>query len=221
MWSYRWKIEKASLARKVDQELELSRANPPDPVRTSSNKTSGGSLTENAASQSEPSANVSDPVRTGSNTFSAVNDDQDTKTQDEHGSHRSEPVRTGSPDVQTAEHAVEVVLRERLRDKDTEIEFLRTQLEKAQAEVGRRATSTDDALKTIDRVVHSFELQAEANKALALREASAERNYPQATEPIRFAPESVTQRPAPSADPSAMDATVPAYQQAEPDRSRV
>ncbi len=70
--------------------------------------------------------------------------------------------------------------------EDAEIAFLRDQLEKSQAEVGRRATSTDEALKTIDRVVHSFEMQAEANKALALQSANDVQVVPDATVPIRF-----------------------------------
>ena len=36
-WNYRWLIEKASLIRKVEEELELSGANHPKPVRTGAN----------------------------------------------------------------------------------------------------------------------------------------------------------------------------------------
>ncbi|MEL6932565.1 MAG: hypothetical protein AAFO17_05660 [Pseudomonadota bacterium] len=56
--------------------------------------------------------------------------------------------------------------------------------------VTRRAASTDEALKTIDRAVRSFEMQAEANKALALR-GEVRREYQEQTQPIRFTPESV------------------------------
>ena len=81
-------------------------------------------------------------------------------------------------------------VRARMFDKDREIAFLRDQLSEAQAEIGRRAASTDEALKTIDRVVRSFEMQAEANKALALS-GEVQREYQDQTQPIRFAPESV------------------------------
>lgn len=86
----------------------------------------------------------------------------------------------------------------------TKFSILREQLGIAQAEVERRATSTDEALKTIDRVVRSFEMQAEANKVLALRGAL---NQPPA--------EPNTVHVTRESEPAAKDA--PSYQQPEPD----
>lgn len=159
MWSYRWKIEKISLARKVDQELSLSGANASEPVRTGSVKDDNQDL-----------ANASEPVRTGATTSDATSVSETKEQQSEPRADVSEPVRTGAHEARKLEVSSNVLeeVRERLRDRDKEIAFLREQLDKAQAEVERRATSTDEALKTIDRVVRSFELQAEANKALAL-----------------------------------------------------
>jgi len=187
MWSYRWKFEKASLLRKVEQEVALAGANTTEPVRTGAHSETDENTGNTTSSVPLHGANSFEPVQTGAEEFGQIDND---KT-NEPGSNTTEPVRTGS-NPKAEDVLVEV--RERLADKDKEIEFLRGQLEKAQAEVERRATSTDDALKTIDRVVRSFELQSEANRALALRDAGGDadgRVQPEATAPIRFTPESV------------------------------
>lgn len=185
MWAYRWKFEKASLLRKIEQEVSLSGANQSAPVRTSAVDNKAANDDPATVLNSAPQVNVSEPVRTRTEGFGR---DTDVKS-GERGANSTEPVHTRSHPSAEASMVLEEV-RDRLRDKDKEIAFLRGQLEKAQAEVGRRATSTDDALKTIDRVVHSFELQAEANRALALRDAGGS-TQADLTKPIRFAPESV------------------------------
>ncbi|MCE8006009.1 hypothetical protein [Aestuariivita sp.] len=210
MWSYRWKIEKASLARKVDQELSLAGANASEPVRTGATETA-----ENTTVEPE---NTFEPVRTGAGMISETNSDQKPSKTDEPRANASEPVRTGSVDIRPAGVSANVLeeVRERLRDKEEEIAFLRGQLDKAQAEVERRATSTDEALKTIDRVVRSFEMQAEANKALALSGVSS-RTEP--SEPVRFTEEaemSPTEQPTPPEHNPASR-----YQQPEPGWHRV
>ena len=178
MWSYRWKIEKASLTRKVDQELSLSSANTSEPVRT-------GSETDKE-DYAVNHANSFEPVRTSSVASQPTDHLENLSIHDAPGAEAFEPVRTGSVDTRKIEVSSNVLeeVRERLRDREEEIVFLREQLSKAQAEVERRATSTDEALKTIDRVVRSFELQAEANKALALGGGAIREPEP---EPVRFA----------------------------------
>lgn len=134
-------------------------------------------------------------VRTGADVFSQPNIKSTEQVLVEPSAHHSEPVRTGLLDVrpeETSSKILEDELRERLQDKNAEIAILRDQLGKSQAEVERRATSTDEALKTIDRVVRSFEMQAEANKALALGGSVASEPMHERTEPIRFTPETVT-----------------------------
>ena len=103
---------------------------------------------------------------------------------------------------------VEQELRDRLKDKDAENAFLREQLQLAQAEVGRRASSTDEALKTIDRVVRSFEMQAEANKALALGAAAYEEPSQEQTQSINFTPRVVE-----SEDPTSVATEEPSVYQ--------
>lgn len=209
MWGYRWKIETASLSRKVEEELSLAGARPSEPVRTSADAT----IATNAISKQQIPENPTEPVRTRADQFSppAINS-SDTKS-DEPSAHPSEPVRTGSLDIRPAENSEKVLdeVRERLNDKDAEIAFLREQLGKAQTEVERRATSTDEALKTIDRVVRSFEMQAEANKALALSGTIAPEPAPEKTEPIRFSQEAVDEAIAP--DTTVTPSEPPGYQQ--------
>lgn len=182
MWSYRWKIEKSSLARKVDQELSLA------------------------------GVNASEPVQTGANTSEVGSAGDDPSDNDKPGSNTSKPVRTGSLDIWPARGSVDVLdeVRKRLEDKDAEIVFLREQLDKAQAEVERRATSTDEALKTIDRVVRSFEMQAEANKALALAGGTSGGEQ---SEPVRFTEDVGLPKSEQNGDSR--------YQQPEPDWDRV
>lgn len=174
LWGYRWQIEKSSLTRKVDEELQLQAANDTEPVRTSSVEqiTAPSELTLPHSETLVP--NPAEPVRTSSDTTAPVQPKSDQQNQSAPGAHPFEPVPTRSE--------TELVLdevRERLLDKDKEIEFLREQLADAQAEIGRRASSTDDALKTIDRVVRSFELQAEANRATVLEAGKMPAEPPQ------------------------------------------
>ncbi len=158
LWGYRWKIEKTSLARKVDQELSVAAPHPSEPVRT---RVDGQQQPDHEIS-SAPETNQQEPVRTSSGQFAQ----NELSEKDEHRADASEQVRTRLT-VQSGTQ-VEQELRDRLKDKNAEIAFLREQLGLSQSEVGQRAKSTDEALKTIDRVVRSFEMQAEANKALAL-----------------------------------------------------
>lgn len=185
MWAYRWKFEKTSLLRKIEQEVSLTGANASELVRTGADAGSYANEQQNSSSHSTHQRNHSEPVRTGAGEVVKI----DLANSDEHGSNETEPVRTGSNQVEDVTVVLEEV-RERLADKNKEVEFLRGQLEIAQAEAGRRATSTDEALKTIDRVVHSFELQAEANRALALRDAGGA-SPTSDSKPIRFAPEGI------------------------------
>ena len=214
MWGYRWKIEQASLSRKVAEELSL--ADVSAPVRTSANTPA----TPNDLPINKIQVNRSEPVRTGAETFTQPIINSNQENSDEPGSHLSEHVRTGAHDIRPTENSAKVLseVRERLRDKDAEIAFLRDQLGKAQAEVERRATSTDEALKTIDRVVRSFEMQAEANKALALSGAVATEPVAEKTGPIRFTTASADEAPQDIA--TAPDET-PSYQQHQGGVSRV
>ena len=182
MWGYRWKIEVTSLTRKVEEELSLASAHPSEPVRTGAN-TPTASRAEYTGTVSQSS---NEPVRTGADEFGPGQTDEKNISKGEPGSHPSEPVRTRLA-VQSGSQ-VEQELRDRLKDKDDENAFLREQLKAAQAEVGKRANSTDEALKTIDRVVRSFEMQAEANKALALGAAASEEPSQEQTQPINFTP---------------------------------
>ncbi|MEL6644098.1 MAG: hypothetical protein AAFQ79_09195 [Pseudomonadota bacterium] len=179
-WGYRWQIERASLTRKVEEELELQAANETEPVRTGCP----------AAASHEPEntfgydPNQPEQVPTSSDQFEPNETETIILNELEPSPHQFEPVQSRSE--------IELVLdevRERMSDKDREIEFLRQQLADAQTEIGRRARSTDEALKTIDRVVRSFELQAEANRAAVLgagRVASEDD-----TQPATFRPSSV------------------------------
>ena len=213
MWAYRWKIEKTSLARKIDEELSLAQTNAPAPVRTSAHIFADGSGEKSSALQSEPNTNPVAPVRTGADEFGQSDTETAHASQNEPSADVFEPVRTGA--TTEAVGALHEELRERIKDKDAEIAFLREQLERSQAEVGRRAGSTDEALKTIDRIVHSFELQAEANKALALQSASEPTIVKEATEPIPFTPQSMTDAETGEPKPE------PAYQQEPPVWRRV
>lgn len=185
MWAYRWKFEKTSLVRKIEQEVSLSSSNTSEPVRTSPNEGSHTHQAQDDFLSGSRKPHPFEPVSTSSQEGS----EHDPVKPDKPGSNDSKPVRTSSHQTGDLDGVLEEV-RERLADKNREVEFLRGQLEIAQAEVGRRATSTDEALKTIDRVVHSFELQAEANRALALRDAGGAASEA-ATEEVRFAPESI------------------------------
>ena len=183
---YRWLIEKASLTRKVEEELELRGPNQDEPVRTAPNVFEPSIVHKTLT---EPGANTTDPVHTGVHEFDQVVLQNELESPPEPGANQFEPVQTSSE--------IELVLgevRERLADKDREISFLRDQLADAQVEIGKRAASTDEALKTIDRVVRSFELQAEANRALALGSANPEPATEQ-TEQIRFTAETVDNTP--------------------------
>jgi hypothetical protein len=184
-WGYRWQIEKRSITRKVEEELELRGANQIEPVRTGSTDLANGPSEKSVDTQVEHQAPVVEPVRTCADQFPPNQVETSFGNRNEPGAHTSEQVSTGSE--------IEAVLdevRARMSDKDQEIKFLRDQLADAQVEIGKRAASTDEALKTIDRVVRSFEMQAEANKALAL--SGGERSdYREATQSIRFTPESV------------------------------
>lgn len=158
-WGYRWQIEKTSLTRKVEEELELQAANEPEPVRTGSPE----AASHEPEKTFEADPNHPEQVPTGAHQFEPSETETVIVNEREPSPHQSEPVQTRSE--------IELVLdevRERMADKDREIEFLRQQLADAQTEIGRRARSTDEALKTIDRVVRSFELQAEANRAAVL-----------------------------------------------------
>lgn len=156
-----------------------------EPVRTAPNAFEPTFVNETLT---EPGANTPEPVQTRAHEFEQTEPENTLETLPEPTANRFEPVQPGSE--------MEFVLgevRERLADKDREISFLRDQLADAQVEIGKRAASTDEALKTIDRVVRSFELQAEANRALALGSAPVEPT-PEQTEPIRFTAETVDNR---------------------------
>jgi len=185
-WGYKWQIEKVSLTRKVDEELELRAANQSEPVRTSSPEQVLPESEILLETQNEPGTNASEPVHTGVNTFAPSKDQLAQENEPEPSAHPFAPVQPSSD--------MELILdevRARMSDKDQEITFLRDQLADAQAEIGRRAASTDDALKTIDRVVRSFELQAEANRALALGAGQGSEPAPEQTQPIHFTAEPV------------------------------
>lgn len=184
-WGYRWQIEKASLTRKVEEEIELRGANPSEPVYTGAPSSDQPNSEKTTTFNSEPTPNPSDPVQTGADMFERSARQSAQENPPEPSAHPFEQVQNRS-EIETVLDEV----RARMSDKDNEIAFLREQLADAQTEIGRRAASTDEALKTIDRVVRSFEMQAEANKALALR-GGEQKSYSEATEPIRFTPESV------------------------------
>ncbi|MEO0486694.1 MAG: hypothetical protein AAF092_12365 [Pseudomonadota bacterium] len=145
--------------KKIEQEVSLTSANATEPGRTGANEGSPANEQQIVSALSTEQENGSAPVRTGADQVVK----NDLSNSGEHGSNANESVRTGSNQVEDATAVLEEV-RERLADKARHIEFLRRQLEIAQAEVGSRATSTDEALKTIDPVVHSFERQAKANR---------------------------------------------------------
>lgn len=193
--NYRWQIEAASLVRKVEEELSVRGSNLHEPVRSSANATLFGNAREASPHLIEPTPNHPQQVRTGAHRFEPISDQNNLPVKDEPGANPTELVQTGdrrSKPVQLSD--LELVLdevRERMGDKDREIAFLRDQLSEAQAEIRRRAASTDEALKTIDRVVRSFEMQAEANKALALSGGERPMPYQNATKPISFTPSSV------------------------------
>lgn len=184
-WGYRWQIEKASLTRKVEEEIELRGANTFEHVQARAANSNAPEAEKTNPIGDEPQSNPTEPVHTGSGKFAPSSMQSNEETSGEPGAHRFEQVQRRSE----LESVLDEV-RARMSDKDQEIRFLRDQLADAQVEIGRRAASTDEALKTIDRVVRSFEMQAEANKALALR-GGAQAEYREATQPIRFTPESV------------------------------
>lgn len=179
-WGYRWLIEKSSLARKVEEDLELRSANLPEPVRTGSSLNTQVHIESSDVTSPVPSANLPEQAHTSSHQSAPEVTVSDEVSSPEPRSHEFAQVHTSADS-----EAVLDEVRERLADKDREIKFLRQQLAEAQAEGGRRAASTDEALKSLDRVVRSFELQAEANRTLAL---SAEQFRPEreATQPIHF-----------------------------------
>ena len=185
-WGYRWLIEKASLERKVDEELNFLNANQPEPLQTRSPEFSPDEPEQIPEDTSELSANPSERVRAGAAASAPSDASISNVGQAEPGAHRSAPVQTRSE--------IELVLEEvraRMSDKESEISFLRDQLAEAQIEIGRRAASTDEALKTIDRVVRSFEMQAEANRALALGAGQNEPSYGEQPSATRFSPRAV------------------------------
>jgi len=184
-WGYRWQIEKASLTRKVEEEIELRGANPSELVHAGSASQTLPESEKIAVTNNEQHANHAEPVRTSAEVFEPEAMHATGKNAREPSAHQFEQVQTTS-EIETVLDEV----RARMSDKDREIEFLRGQLADAQTEIGKRAASTDEALKTIDRVVRSFEMQAEANKALALRDGQ-QTEYREATQPMRFKPESV------------------------------
>lgn len=185
-WGYRWMIEKASLARKVEEELEFKSANQPEPVRTSASTALQANTEKAPDNPGEPDAHMPKPVQSSSHPSEHPQDQNTPQNQRERSANRFAPVQSGSE--------IELVLEEvraRMSDKDREIAFLRDQLSEAQIEIGKRAASTDEALKTIDRVVRSFEMQAEANRALALGAGQPEQPFAEQTTPTKFTPKSV------------------------------
>jgi len=185
-WGYKWQIEKVSLTRKVNEELELRAANTPELVRTGLPEQPQTSSEISIENKIEPGAHPSEPVHTGANTVAPLDAQSNQQNEPEPSANQPAPVQTRSE--------IELVLdevRERMSDKDNEIAFLRDQLSEAQIEIGKRAASTDEALKTIDRVVRSFEMQAEANKALALQGSTPAVPFEDTTEPISYTPEPV------------------------------
>ena len=111
MWANRWKIEKASLTRKIDEELSLAQANPPAPVRTGAHSLSSGSDADSADQQSELGAHPVAPVRTGADGFGQAGTAHDVPVNDEPRAERFEPVRTRST-AKTAD-AVHAEMRKR------------------------------------------------------------------------------------------------------------
>ncbi|WP_338548960.1 hypothetical protein [Roseovarius phycicola] len=176
MWGYRWQIEKASLTRKVEEELELRSTTETEPVRTGAPEVSATENEKTLADNARLPSDAPEPACTGSEQFAPVQPVDSAENQHEPSAHQFEPVTTRSETERVLEE-----VRERLEDKDKEIAFLRGQLADAQAEIGRRASSTDEALKTIDRVVRSFELQAEANRAAVLEAGKKTEERPQET----------------------------------------
>lgn len=182
-WGYRWQIEKSSLTRKVEEELELRSANEIEQVRTGSPELSEREPEKTMPSNEGGQSNPPEPAHTGANAFAPAEIETDYENPPEPSAHPFAPLHTRSE--------IELVLdevRERLSDKDQEIAFLRDQLADAQIEIGKRAASTDDALKTIDRVVRSFELQAEANRAAVLGAGKSADVEPTQTTEVRTEP---------------------------------
>jgi hypothetical protein len=184
-WGYRWQIERASLTRKVEEEIEMRGANSFEHVQASAANLNAAEVEKISPIGDEPQSNRPEPIHTGSGKFAPSSAQMRQETSGEPGANQCEPVQRRS-ELETVLDEV----RARISDKDQEIRFLRDQLADAQVEIGRRAASTDEALKTIDRVVRSFEMQAEANKALALR-GGAPTEYREATQQMRFTPESI------------------------------
>ncbi|WP_299145880.1 hypothetical protein [uncultured Tateyamaria sp.] len=201
---------RGAAALKVDQEFSLAGAHPSEPVRT-------GAPNETENMQEKPE-NMFDPVRTGLNQISDNSDGHKFVKKNELSANASEPVRTGALDIRQADASASVLdeVRERLHDKEEENKFLREQLERAHAEIERRGTSTDEALKTIDRIVCSFEMQSETNNALALHGVT---NPPSdGPEAVQLLPEDERQ----PEDPSVVSEIEPtnSYQQPQPEWHR-
>jgi len=57
--------------------------------------------------------------------------------------------------------------------------------------VGERAASTDAAIKSLDRVVRSFELQAEANRSRALGVGTYREEDDEIVQPTQLQPETM------------------------------
>ncbi len=185
LWGYRWLIESNSLTRKVEEDIQFQGANQTEPVRTIPHPEPSAEPEKSFLSQNDQGAHMPAPVHSGAHSFALSEAEIREENSDEPGANQPEPVQASSD--------MEMVLdevRARMSDKDQEIKFLREQLTDAQAEVKRRAASTDEALKTIDRVVRSFEMQAEANKALALRGTTPPETET-SDEPVRYSPEAV------------------------------
>ncbi|MEO1453049.1 MAG: hypothetical protein AAFR73_13245 [Pseudomonadota bacterium] len=158
-WGYRWQIEKGSLTRKVDEELDLQAANEPEPVPTGLRDVA--SKTPEKTFYTGPTV----PAQAPAGAYQFVQNETESVIENERQTSPNQPEHV--PTRLDIELVLDEV-RERMADKDREIGFLRQQLADAQTEIGKRARSTDEALKTIDRVVRSFELQAEANRAAVL-----------------------------------------------------
>ena len=177
LWGrYRWKIERASLERKVGEELGRERATQGEPVQTGAHPSEVVRSKDAATASPHPS----EPVRTGANTPAKTPAEISNVTKTAPQANAAEPVRTVSHEGVAAEQLATLqaenrALREQQKRDREEIGFLREEV------TFNRSLKTDLAQNS-HRLLETLETMAIGGRL--------ERPTPkQPTEPVRYQPD--------------------------------
>ena len=159
---WRWTIERSSLERKIEQELEFEArrsnglADTAEPVRSGSNQSgpvpTGASLKNNG----ETSDVTIEPERTRPDQFDHGSEDDSASPSDDVEENPHGKVHTSAPGLRSDHGGDHTQLLARIQDLKTEVEFLRDELK------DRRQTTL-----ALTDVIEAFRLSASSNASRA------------------------------------------------------